>query len=113
MAAVLSGVIWALWHTPFILILGLYYGNQAWPGVLLHFMMVSGLGMWFAQVWFSTRSTVLSAFMHATFNGNFYGIWTILFVSSNKLLIGPAGILGATLTLILGLFYLWKIPSRA
>ena len=112
-AALLSGMIWALWHTPMIFILGFYYGIRAWPGALLHFAMVTGLGMWFAHVWFRTRSTVLCAFMHATFNANFYGIWIILFVSSNKLLIGPAGVIGAALTLILGLFYYWKIPERA
>jgi membrane protease YdiL (CAAX protease family) len=112
-AAVLSGMVWALWHTPLIFILGFFYGNQAWPGALLHFSMVTGLGIWFAHVWFGTRSTVLAAFMHATFNGNFYGIWTMLFVSSNKLLIGPAGAIGAALALILGLFYLREIPGGA
>ncbi len=68
--------------------------------------------MWFAHAWFRTRSTVLCAFMHAAFNGNFCGVWNVLFVSPDKLLIGPAGIIGAVLTLILGLFYLWKIPER-
>ncbi len=112
-AALLSGMIWALWHTPMIFILGFYYGMQAWPGALLHFTMVTGLGMWFAHVWFRTRSTVLCAFMHATFNGNFYGVWILLFDSPNKLLIGPAGVIGAALTLILGLFYFWKVPEKA
>jgi membrane protease YdiL (CAAX protease family) len=105
-------MIWALWHTPMIFILGFHYGMQAWPGALLHFAMITGLGMWFAYVWFRTRSTVLCAFMHATFNGNFYGIWAILFVSPSKLLVGPAGVIGATLALILGLYYLRKIPAR-
>ena len=110
-AALLSGMIWAAWHTPMILILGFCYGVQAWPGALLHFAMVTGLGVWFAEVWFRTRSTVLSGFMHASFNGNFYGIWTIVFVSPNKLLIGPAGVIGAALCLLLGVFY-WSRLSN-
>jgi len=104
-AALLSSLTWAVWHTPFILFLGFCYGRQAWPGALLHFTMIVGLGVWFASVWFRTRSTVLCAFMHAAFNGNFYGIWTIVFVSPNKLLVGPAGVIGAALTLALGLFF--------
>jgi len=106
-AMVISGMIWALWHTPMILILGFLYGNQMWPGVLLHFTMVSGLGIWMAYIWLKTRSTILAAFMHATFNANTYGIWSVLFVSSNKLIIGAAGLIGASLGLILGLMTLY------
>ncbi len=106
-AMVISGMIWALWHTPMILILGFAYGKQIWPGVLLHFLMVSGLGIWMAYIWFKTRSTVLAAFMHATFNANAYGVWSVIFVSSNKLIIGAAGIIGASLCVILGLVTLY------
>jgi membrane protease YdiL (CAAX protease family) len=35
-AAVLSGMIWALWHAPLILILGFYYGDQAWSPSSFH-----------------------------------------------------------------------------
>jgi uncharacterized protein len=102
-AMVLSGMIWAFWHTPIILILGFGYGQQMWPGVLIHFIMVSGLGTWMAFVWFKTRSTILAAFMHATFNANAYGIWSMIFISNNKLVIGAGGLIGALLCLILGI----------
>ena len=111
-AVVISGLIWALWHTPMILILGFTYGAQAWPGVLLHFIMVTGIGIWMGYIWFKTRSTILAAFMHATFNANAYGVWSILFISNNKLIIGPAGIIGATLCLILGLVTLYQIRKE-
>jgi uncharacterized protein len=106
-AMVISGMIWALWHTPMILILGFAYGNQMWPGAVLHFMMVSGLGIWMAYIWFRTRSTVLAAFMHATFNANAYGIGAMIFVNSNKLIIGAAGLVGALLCLLLGMVTLY------
>jgi uncharacterized protein len=102
-AIIYSGMIWALWHTPMILILGFGYGVQAWPGVILHFLLVTGLGIYMGYVWFQTRSTLLAAFMHAVFNANAYGIWAIIFVSGNKLLVGGQGITGALLCVILGL----------
>jgi uncharacterized protein len=110
-AMVISGMIWALWHTPMILILGFAYGDQMWPGVLLHFTMVSGLGIWMAYIWLKTRSTILAAFMHATFNANAYGIGSMLFVSSSKLVIGAAGLVGASLCLFLGLVTIY-LASR-
>jgi membrane protease YdiL (CAAX protease family) len=45
-AAVFSGMIWALWHTPMILLLGFGYGRQAFPGFLLHFVLIFSLGIW-------------------------------------------------------------------
>ena len=111
-AMVISGMIWALWHTPMILILGFLYGIQIWPGVLLHFTMVSGLGIWMAYIWLKTRSTILAAFMHATFNANAYGIWSVLFVSNSKLIIGAAGLIGALLCLGLGLVTLFMARKQ-
>ena len=106
-AIVLSGMIWAAWHTPMILILGFTYGRQAWPGFLLHFIMVTGVGIWMGYVWFKTRSTVLAAFIHAVFNANAYGIWTMIFISSDKLLVGAGSLIGAALCLILGLITIY------
>lgn len=112
-AMVISGMIWALWHTPIILILGFGYGNQMWPGVLLHFTMVSGLGIWMAYIWLKTRSTILAAFMHATFNANAYGIWSMIFISDSKLVIGAAGVVGAALCLILGVVTLYTASRQS
>lgn len=106
-ALIYSGIIWALWHTPMILILGFAYGDQAWQGVFLHFITVTGLGIWMGYIWFETRSTILAAFIHAVFNANAYGVWTLLFVSENKLIIGATGLIGATLCLILGIITLY------
>ncbi len=102
-AMVISGIIWALWHTPMILLLGFGYGKQAWPGVLLHFVMITSLGIWMGYIWLSTRSTIFAAFIHSVINAHAYGVLTVLFVSENKLLIGPVGIIGASLCLFLGL----------
>lgn len=111
-AMILSGVIWALWHTPMILILGFGYGKQAWLGVLLHFFTIIGLGIWMGAIWFKTRSTILAAFIHSVFNAHAYGVWTVLFVSENKLLIGPAGVVGASLCFLLGFITLLIARQR-
>lgn len=112
-AMLISGMIWALWHTPMILILGFTYGDQMWPGVLLHFTMVSGLGIWMAYIWLKTRSTVLAAFMHATFNANAYGLGSMIFVSTSKLVIGASGVIGASLCLILGVATLYRASRQS
>jgi uncharacterized protein len=100
-AMVISGMIWALWHTPMIIFLGFAYGIEFWPGALLHFVLVTGFGIWMGYVWFKTRSTIQTAFMHSVFNANAYGIWTMLFVTKSKLVVGAAGTIGTVLVLIL------------
>jgi membrane protease YdiL (CAAX protease family) len=112
-AAILSGMIWALWHTPMILILGFGYGHQAWPGALLHFLLVTSLGIWMGYIWFQTRSTVLAAFMHAVFNANAYGVWSMLFISDSKLLVGAIGLVNTILFVCLGILTLRKMRLDA
>jgi hypothetical protein len=102
-----------LWHTPLIVILGFGYGQDYLMGVVLHFITVTGFGIWMAYVWFKTRSTVLSAFMHATFNANAYGVWVVLFVGAGPLLIGPIGVIGAAISLIVGLIGIYLFQSKA
>jgi hypothetical protein len=102
-AIVISGMIWALWHTPMILILGFAYGAQAWPGVLLHFILVTGLGIWMGYLWLQTRSTVLAGFIHAVFNAYAYGVFSMIFISPNKLLVGAVGVVNTLLIAILGI----------
>jgi membrane protease YdiL (CAAX protease family) len=111
-AMVFSGMIWALWHTPMILILGFTYGTQAWPGAILHFITVTGLGIWMGHIWFKTRSTILAGFIHAVFNANAYGIWAMIFVSRNKLMVGGAGLIGALLCLLLGVVTIYKVQAN-
>lgn len=111
-AMIYSGMIWALWHTPMILILGFGYGLEAPLGALLHFITVASLGIWMGYVWFKTRSTVLAGFMHAVFNANAYGIWTIIFVSESKLIVGAVGVIGAAICLLVGLIAICKSQTK-
>ncbi|MGE5298324.1 MAG: CPBP family intramembrane glutamic endopeptidase [Acidobacteriaceae bacterium] len=108
-AALFSGMIWALWHTPMILILGFAYGSQMWTGAIFHFVLVTSLGVWMANIYFKNRSVVLASFIHAVFNANAYGVWTMIFVSENRLLIGSTGIINVLLVFMLGIVGLLAI----
>jgi membrane protease YdiL (CAAX protease family) len=111
-AVIISGMIWALWHTPMILILGFAYGRQMWLGALLHFILVTGLGIWMGSIWLENHSTVLAAFIHSVFNANAYGVWTLLFVSNNKLLVGGTGLIITSFCFLLGIFTIYKLQQQ-
>jgi membrane protease YdiL (CAAX protease family) len=106
-------MIWALWHSPMILILGFGYGREMWPGVLLHFILVTSLGIWMGYIWFKTRSTILAAFIHAVFNAHAYGGWSVILVSDSKLIVGAIGLVNALLLGCLGLITIWRARSQA
>jgi membrane protease YdiL (CAAX protease family) len=108
-AAIISGLIWGLWHTPMILLLGFFYGQQFWLGAVLHLALVTSLGVWMGYIWFETRSTVLAAFIHATFNANAYGFWAMIFVSDNKLLIGAGGLINVLLLVMVAAVTIKKL----
>lgn len=109
-AMIYSAMIWALWHSPLIVILGFGYGADYLQGVILHFVTITGFGIWVAYIWFKTRSTILTSFMHATFNANAYGVWILLFVGQGPLLVGPIGLIGASISCLVGLIgiYIYK-----
>jgi membrane protease YdiL (CAAX protease family) len=111
-AMLFSGMIWALWHTPMIVILGFMYGRDIWPGVLLYFLLVTGLGIYMGSVWFKTRSTILAAFIHAVFNANAYGVWSLIFVSESKLIIGPAGVVAVSMCLLLAAITIYSFKDN-
>jgi len=111
-ALIFSSMIWALWHTPMIILIGFGYGREYLPGVFLHFVTVTGFGIWVGYVWLKTRSTILASFMHATFNANAYGIWTMVFVSSSKVIIGAVGVIGSLLAMLSGLIALYLIRNK-
>lgn len=110
-ASILSSVAWALWHTPMILIMGFGYGKQVFPGIIIHFFIVTGLGIFIAYYWFKTRSTILAAFMHSLVNANSYGVWTLIFVNKNKALVGPIGIINGVIITIIGIYMAIKISK--
>ena len=110
-ATVVSAFAWSLWHTPIIVLLSLS-DHYDWSNVFWHFIMVFGFGMWLAYTWLKTESSVLTAFMHATFNANAYAIWLLIFSSGSSLIIDRTGIIGALLFMLLAIYVVYRTTKH-
>lgn len=109
-ATVVSAFAWSLWHTPIIVLLSLS-DHYDWSNVFWHFIMVFTFGIWLAYTWLKTKSSVLTAFMHATFNANAYVLWLVIFNGGSKLIIDRAGIIGALSFLFLAIYTVYVIAK--
>ncbi len=94
-ALVISGVIWGLWHVPFILLLGFAYPqNNRLLGSVLFVLFACLLGIYFGYLRLISKGSLLPAFAHGVFNSQAYGVWAVLFPAINKLLGGMTGLIG-------------------
>jgi uncharacterized protein len=107
-ALLISGMIWALWHTPFVLLLGFGYGMEKLWGAVLFFVIVTCLGIWMGSLRLKTDSVFLPTFAHATFNANAYGIWVIVFPVVNPLYGGKTGLIALPMYLAIGLWFWFR-----
>lgn len=108
-AVIISSVLWALWRLPLLAILGFSAGlNSAWV-LILNFLMLVAFALWLSYVWLRTESTILTAFMHATFNAGAYTFWFLILSSGSRLLIRSAGLAGAIVFIIFGLYGLYVL----
>lgn len=111
-AIAISSTLWALWHLAIISLLGFASVTATWPAVALSFFMLLAFGLWLSYVWLKTTSTILTAFMHATFNAGSYAFWLLIFATGSKLLIRSAGLAGFIVLLIFGLVGLYFLVRR-
>ncbi|HRY52015.1 MAG TPA: CPBP family intramembrane metalloprotease [Candidatus Paceibacterota bacterium] len=101
-AYTLVGIIWGLWHAPLILADFNYPGFPA-LGVLGMIGMTTTFGIYINEMTLQHRSSVLAGWMHGAFNGQFYGVWRILFPTVHPLLGGVTGLVGMLVWVTLGL----------
>lgn len=115
--AIVSGLIWASWHMPMMLLAG--YQGQGTPflfSIACFFAMITALGAIMAWMTLKTRSFWPAALLHATHN---LFVQTV-FDSATEMrpntawLTGEFGI-GLVVTLSAALFLLWRFggPARA
>ncbi|HZR40742.1 MAG TPA: CPBP family intramembrane glutamic endopeptidase [Ktedonobacteraceae bacterium] len=91
-AAIITGIIWGLWHAPLIVLNSYNYPGHPWLGVLMMVIFTVALGMIFAWLRFRSGSVWPSTLAHAAINAQIgYGI---IFLSHADSLLGtPLGIL--------------------
>lgn len=91
-AALLIGIVWGLWHFPLIL-MGHNYPNEPRWGVLLMVVMCILLGIIELYFVLKSKSMVVAAIMHGTFNA-VSGITIYFILGGNDFLNGMTGLAG-------------------
>jgi hypothetical protein len=109
-AYTLVGIIWGLWHAPLVLA-GFNYPGFPVLGVLGMIGMTTTLGIYINEMTLRHRSSILAGWMHGAFNGQFYGVWRILFPQAHPLLGGVTGLVGMLVWATLGLAVARKTPA--
>lgn len=111
-AYILVGVIWGFWHTPLILV-GFNYPGYPILGVVAMMGMTTTFGIYINEMTLRHRSAILAGWIHGAFNGQFYGIWHILFPDVHPLLGGVTGLIGMMVWAALGLAVARRTKGRA
>jgi membrane protease YdiL (CAAX protease family) len=113
-AVLISGMIWALWHVPFILLLNFGYSKDRFLGALVFFVIVTCLGVWLGWLRLKSGSVFLPTFAHAVFNANAYGIWMIIFPSVNSLLLGKIGLVATPVYAVIAVWvWFFRLKPQA
>jgi len=92
-AAIITGVIWGLWHAPVIVLDGYNYPGNPLLGVLMMVVFTTALGIIFAWFRFCSGSVWPSTLSHAAFNAQ-TGFGVLFLSPGNPFLRPPIGLLG-------------------
>jgi hypothetical protein len=110
-AYLLVGVIWGFWHGPLILV-GFNYPGYPILGVFAMIGLTTTSGFYINEMTVRHRSSILAGWIHGAFNGQFYGVWRILFPNVHPLLGGVTGLIGMMVWATLGLAVVRKAEVR-
>jgi membrane protease YdiL (CAAX protease family) len=109
-AAVLTGIIWGLWHAPLIVLSGYNFPGHSWLGIGGMVLFSVALGVVFAWLRFRSGSVWPSTLAHATFNAQ-YGIALLVLAPAGDSLLRPAvGVIGVAPIAVLVLVLI--VPGR-
>lgn len=111
--AVATGLVWGLWHAPFILMGHNYPQHPNLVGVLAMMLLCIPLSALFQYFRLKSGSVIVPAIMHGTFNA-LAGMTIFLMDDHNDLLVGSTGLTGflALLVVVVLLFLYDRYVSR-
>lgn len=111
-ALIISGIIWGLWHLPFVFFLG--YGNyeNKIAGAIIFTVLITLLGVYIGALALKNKSTLLASYMHGIFNAQDHGIWIVTHTNYNHLIGGGEGLIGVIVLLPVALYYLKERGSK-
>ncbi len=92
-AAIITGIVWGLWHAPVIVQDGYNYPGHPWLGVAMMIVFTVALSMIFAWLRFRSGSVWPSTLAHAAFNAQ-VGFGAIFLSQADSLFRAPIGLLG-------------------
>jgi membrane protease YdiL (CAAX protease family) len=102
-AAVITGIIWGLWHAPLIVLAGYNYPGHPWLGILMMVVFTTSLSLIFAWLRFRSGSVWPSTLAHAAINGQ-AGFASIFLSHADSLVAAPIGIIGLLPMLAFGIW---------
>lgn len=107
-ASWLVGLVWGLWHVPFLLHGHNYPGHRYW-GILVMTIWTILFAPLIASVYYRANSVIAAAIMHGTLNGTAMAPMLVL-RQGDPLLVGVMGLAGilVLVPLNLGLYWLMK-----
>lgn len=105
-----TGILWGLWHAPFIALGGNYPGYPVLGTILMIFFTI-GLSPTLLYFRLKGKALMVSAALHGTLNGS-APLYIVLFQSPNPAFYGPTGIVGLVLIWAIGIFFLSKLQKE-
>ncbi len=107
-ALIISGLIWGLWHLPFVLLLNSGNYPDKIAGCLVFIVLITVLGIYIGALALDNKSILLASYVHSVFNTQDHGIWSLIYPDYNHLIGGGEGFIGIIVLLPVALFYLKK-----
>jgi len=92
-SAIITGIVWGLWHAPLIILYGYNYPGHPLLGVGMMVVFTVALGMIFAWLRFRSGSIWPSTLAHAAINAQ-AGFGALLLSPADSLLRAPIGLIG-------------------
>lgn len=117
-ALIIAGLIWGIWHSPLIVLVGYEYGTgyfgEPWLGVVLFMYITTLLGIIHSFIYEKTDTIIGAAILHAAFNAAAALPLYFISESNTNRLIGPApvGIISSVPLLICAVVMLIRFPDE-